>query len=269
VARPKRVPFKPDGFQRHAGSVASWLNTRGFLVAVGAVAVVGAFVAAVVLANMHESSENASWRAYETAAGDIDKLENALAVHESGSARPFMLLALGGLSASPPADKDGKPLAETAEAREERLARAEKVLRELVNGYPGFAHRPPALVLLGLVIEEQSRHAPDRRMDAVAVFEEALDAEPGAALEAFIQYHIGRNCWLAGKNDRARMALTRAGQADGIVRLPYWGPIVAPWRENVDYLLALIGPGDRAIPMPETDARPPQPPPAGGGDPLD
>ena len=253
MARQKRVPHKPDAFQKRAGAVATWLLERGTIISIGiGAAVVAIIVGALVSRSSAQADENA-WTAYYKAAGEKDKekkLEQVLEEHPTSSARPFVLMALASARLEAPVDDDGKPREEADEERAARLRTVEEPLRELSQDYPDHYLNLYALMLLGELLEERGEYS-----EAVDVFQNALGAEPGT-LEPKLRYDIARNLYLDGRTDEARQPLLLAVELSSkVIYVPErYGqrprPTKPVWRENAEYLLAKIGRGERA-PAPE------------------
>ena len=212
--------------------------------------------AAVILVHTHNAAEDAAWTAIYRYRGETKRLEAALEAYGSTSARPYMLLRLARAAADPPTDEEGRRKAEPSAERRERLGRAEASLRSLVGEYPKHYLRLYALSLLGLVLEEQGRY-----LEAVDTLKEALDAAPGT-LEPKLHFDIGRNYVLSGDPESARRYLERAAESTRMVTEPPMQEgmparrVKPVWRENAEYLLARIGPGERAIRLPKPGEKP-------------
>lgn len=259
MARRKKIPYRPDGYLRHAGAVAALISSRG-LWAGAVLALSGVALVVVAFVAMRSAgAEETALAAYDEARGDARKLEAWLEEHWSSALRPDVLMSLASELARAPTDGDGKPVKEDDASRERRLAKAERALRELADGHPRFSRRIPAMILLAQVIEEAAAKAPRRYEEAAAVLERALGLEPGE-LAFPIQYHLGRVWWLAGREDRARKALQVATSGRAGVSGVFPRERKAQWREDAEYLLARIGTG-----APKVSLDPVGPPPGGAG----
>jgi len=263
MARPRRVPYRPDGFQTYGRVVAAWILDRGTLVTAGLGALAILFVVVAIFVRVRSSAEERAWSALYRAGGDVAALEAALAAYGSTGAKPFTLAALARSLMEAPRDESGKLKDESQADRDSRMRRAESALRELVEEYPDHRMRLYGLTMLARVLEEQGRH-----QDAIAELREALKADPGT-LEPMLRYDIGRNYCLAGSPGEARPFLERATEMS-TRRLVYqerWGGVpqeVSPvWRENAEYLLAKVGRLERRVTLPKPP-EPPGPTPAAG-----
>jgi tetratricopeptide (TPR) repeat protein len=245
MARSRRVPYRPDGFQRHGHRVVGWIRERATLFAVALVVMLAVFVVALVLAHVHEASEERAWKAYEDSLGDLGRLEAAVDAYGSTLARPYKLLALANALKRRPLDEEGEPLEETEDERRRRLERAEDALRDLLEDHSDHVLRLDALSLLGLILEEQGRHR-----EAIEALQKALEAAALGAADPRIRYDIGRNYVLSGDEERARVHLKEAlSRSSG----------EAMWRQNARYLLARTGRGERTIRVPGVGERKPVP----------
>jgi tetratricopeptide (TPR) repeat protein len=255
MARQKRVPHKPDAFQKQAQVVASWLLDRGTIIGMSLVLIIVAIIVGALVSRSSAKADEKGWTAYYKAAGDIEKLEGLLEGQSSGSSRPFALLALASARLEAPADDEGKPKKETEEERAARLKKAEEPLREITKEYPDHYLNIYALMLLGELLEERGEYT-----QAVEMFQKAIASETGT-LEPKLHYDIGRNLFLAGKTEEARLPLERAKElSTKILYIPErYGQRPTPtkplYRENAEYLLAKIGRGERAVVQPEKPAQ--------------
>ena len=263
MARPKRVPYKPDRFQEKGLRVISWLREREAATVVAVVVVVLGFILAVVFVGRYDTNEENALSALYNHRGDVDRLEEALAAYGSTSARPFTLLQVAVVDIEEPLDDNGKPKKETDAERGERLARAEKVLRTLVDEYPTHELYPYGLTLLGAVLEEQGEY-----QDGVDVLKKALEVAP-ATLEAKIRYDVGRLYVLMKDNGSARPYLLEArAKSSRQIQAPSpdgrgWSMQAPAWFQNAEHLLARIGTGEKQIEFPEPEP-PPKPKPEAG-----
>jgi hypothetical protein len=275
MAKPKRVPYKPDRFQEKGRTVISWLREREATTVVAVVVVVLGFILAVVFVGRYDTNEENALGALFHHRGEMDRIEEALAAYGSTSARPFMLLQVAVVGIEEPLDDDGKPKKETDVERGERLARAERVLRTLVEEYPGHELYPYGLTLLGTVLEERGEY-----QDGVEVLKNALEIAP-ATLEAKIRYDVGRLYVLMKDEDSARPYLLEArAKTSVLIEAPSpdgrgWSPQTPDWFQNAEHLLARIGTGEKRIefPKPEPPPKPKPKPeaaaPVGGTPPLE
>jgi tetratricopeptide (TPR) repeat protein len=260
MARPKRVPYKPDRFQEKGRKVVSWLREREAATLVAVAVVVLGFILTVVLVGRYGANEEDALNALYNHRGNVDRLEEALTAYGSTSARPFTLLQVAVIDIEEPLDDDGKPKKETDAEREKRLARAEKVLRTLVDGYPTHELYPYGLTLLGAVLEEQGEY-----QDGVDVLRKALEVAP-ATLEAKIRYDVGRLYVLMEDNDSARPYLLEArAKSSRQIQAPSpdgrgWSMQAPAWFQNAEHLLARIGTGEKQVEFPKPEP-PPEPKP--------
>jgi len=235
MARRKRIPYKPDAFQTQGRRIATFLLKRGTLLVAGLVLALVLFVVAAIVTDIHATAEENAWTALGRAGGDVAKLRAALAEYGSCEARPFALFAIGRAELERPRE-GGKPKPERDEERAARLSRADNALGELVDEYPDHFLHLYALCLRAQLIEERGNYR-----DAAAVFETAL-ASASRGMAPKLEYDIGRNYYLAGMPKAARPHLEEAA---GAGRTIYGEP--AEWILNARYLLARIGPRERAI----------------------
>jgi len=235
MARRKRIPYKPDAFQSQGRRIATFLLERGTLIVAGLVLALIVFIAAAVVTSIRATSEENAWTALGRTGGDLTKLRAALAEYGSCEARPFVLFAIGRAELEQPRE-NGKPKPETDDDRSARLSRADNALGELVDDYPDHFLHLYALCLRGQLIEERGNYR-----DAAAAFETAL-ASASRGMAPKLEYDIGRNYFLAGMPKAARPHLEEAA---GAGRTIYGEP--AEWILNARYLLARIGPRERAI----------------------
>lgn len=257
MARRKRIPYRPDAFQSYGRRLTSGILDRGRLLIVGLVLAVVVFVVAAIVTSMHATAEEGAWTALGHSGGDVAKLRAALAEYGSCEARTFMLFAVARAEIEPP-EEDGRPRPESDDERAARLSRAEDALGELTDDHPGHFLHFYALCLRGQVIEERGRYR-----DAAAIFETAVASAPKSMVPK-IEYDIGRNYYLAGMPGVARSYLERLAGATRTVqvRIPVPGygyqtiEQEADWIGNARYLLARIGPGERAIPLEEPAREP-------------
>ena len=254
MARPKRVPYRPDTFQEKGRKVFDWVREREAGAIVVIVVLVLGFVLAVVFVTRHNTNEQSALGALYRHRGDLKRLEQALQEYGSTSARPLTLLAVAGINLRRPLDDAGEPEEETDAARQERLARAEKALRTLVDEYPKHELHLYGLTLLGAVLEEEGRYE-----DAVKELKAALGIAP-ATLEAKVRYDLGRLHVLMGDEGAARPYLleARARSSREIdVPSPYGGRSTRQkpaWFLNAEYLLARIGTGEKRVEFPKPGA---------------
>ena len=135
MARRKRIPYKPDGFQSYGRSLASSVFVRGRLIVAGLVLAVVAFIVAAIVTTIGATAEEGAWTALGRSGGDAAKLRAVLAEYGSCEARPFMLFAVARADIEPP-EEDGKPKGETDDDRSARLSRVEDALGQLTDDYP-------------------------------------------------------------------------------------------------------------------------------------
>jgi len=260
MARRKRIPYRPDAFQSQGRRIASFFFERGTLIVAGLVLALVVFIVAAVVTDIHGTSEENAWTALGRAGGDIAKLRAALAEYDSCEARPFVLFAIGRAELEQPQD-DGKPKPETDDDRSARLSRAENALGELTDEYPDHFLHLYALCLRGQLIEERGNYR-----DAAAAFETARATAP-KGMAPKLEYDIGRNYYLAGMPKAARSHLETAAGAGRtvIVEVPVPGYGLrrveqeADWIASARYLLARIGPGERAISLEVPEKEPDKP----------
>jgi tetratricopeptide (TPR) repeat protein len=248
MARRKRIPYKPDAFQSYGRTLASSVFVRGRLIIAGLVLAVVAFVMAAVLTSMSATAEQGAWTALGRAGGDTEKLQAVLAEYGSCEARPFMLYAAARVDIAPLVE-DGRPKREDAADRSARLSRVESAIDELTNDYPDHYLFFYALCLRGQLTEERGNF-----QDAAVIFESALASAPNS-MAPKVKYDIGRNYYLAGMPKAARSPLEMAAAATRTVTVQRRGAdfrlrnvrVEADWIGNARYLLARLGPGERAI----------------------
>ncbi len=248
MARRKRIPYKPDAFQSYGRSLASTVFVRGRLIIAGLVLAVVAFVVAAILTDMSATAEQSAWTALGRARGDAEKLKAVLAEYGSCEARPFMLYAIARVNIEQP-EEDGRPKREDDVDRAARLSRVEVALDEFTDDYPDHFLHFYALCLRGQLTEERGNF-----QDAAVIFETAKASAPNS-MQPKLEYDIGRNYYLAGMPKSARSPLEMAAGATRTVTVRRRGPdfrlrpvrVEADWIGNARYLLARLGPGERAI----------------------
>lgn len=220
----KRVPYKPDRFQRLAGPVGEWARRSVSWLSLSLVAALVAFVVGAVLLKGRAASEDAAWAALYRAGPDVEKLEEALSAYRGSAAGPYITFALA--------------RSRMDQRTEEGRKNAEELLEELLREHAEHYLKLYALECLSAVQEEDGRYR-----EAIETLKTALESDPGT-LEPKLHYDIGRNYARLGDVESATIHLERAAMSNVMVTDVMFGrvrQVVPPWRENTEYLLARLG----------------------------